>query len=140
MPLCFSNLSTAPSQFSNPNLHFRASKMEVTFCKWSNSLPYLLSALSGSETVTFTPISPSAFLILVSSPSYYPLPIYFITLTLSLMVLFHTCFSLCAVHSLGPPSDPHTLWGSIGLPQMYSLCCPCCTASGGVGGMWGTGK
>lgn len=74
MPLCFSNLSTVPFQFSNPNLHFHAPNMKVTFYKWSNSLSYLLFALSGSETVTFTPISPSAFLILFSSPQLLPSP------------------------------------------------------------------
>lgn len=74
MELCFSKLSTSPFQFSNPHLHFHASKTEVTFCKWPNSLPYLLSALSGSERVTFTPISPSAFLILVSSPQLLSSP------------------------------------------------------------------
>lgn len=52
-------------------------------------------------------------------------------------LLLPFCSSLT---TLGSPSDPHTLWCSSRLTQVYSFCNSYCSPSGRVGGVWVTRK
>ena len=80
-------------------------------------------------------------LILVSSPHLLPIPINFLTLTCVFLPVPTTASPLVpSTHHPRLSQGPATLWYASGPPQVYSLCCPCCAASGGGAGVWGTGK
>lgn len=140
--LCFSDFSTCPIPISQPNLPFNCSKIEVTFWEWSNFWLHPLSVLPGSGTVP---------------PHLFPPPLSFLSCFISLLTslspfIYHSHLESCcpfphlllplcnSLSTLGSPSHPNTLWCSSELPQVYSLCYSCCTPSGGVGGLWDTGK
>lgn len=140
--LCFSVFFTCSNPIQQPQFTFQLFKNWSNFWEWSNVCP--ISFMSFQVQKQWLP---HWFLPHLSSLFHFISPLTILSplilpLTLNLIIVSHTFFSFYAVHS--PFSVLPATLTHFGVLEDCLRCIlydyPYCSPSGGVGGVWDTGK